>query len=73
MNGMTGMGGMNNFNNMGRNNRMGMGGSRGIGVQQAIRPVIQIAMEAPANLAPPIVAQSVTASGARRRSMLRIA
>lgn len=61
MSGMTGIPGMNSFNNMGRNNRLGA--TRGVGVQQAIRPVIQFVMDVPPPaLAPTAVAQSINVS-----------
>ena len=68
MSGMTGIPGMNSFSNTGRNNRMGA--TRGVGVQQAIRPVIHFAMDVPPPaLAPTAVAQSINVSFAQNQQI----
>jgi len=64
MSGMNGMNGMAGMNGMGRNNRIS---PRGIGVQQAIRPVIQIALDLPTSLQTTAVAQAANASFAQNQ------
>lgn len=64
MNGMSGMNGMNN--NMGRNGRLS---SRGIGVQQAVRPVIQLSLDAMPNIEPTVIAQAATTNLATNKLM----
>ena len=64
---MTGQTGMNG---LGRNNRPGLG-SRGIGVQQAIRPVIQIAMDTTPVLTPTTVAQAANVTFSQNQVLSR--
>jgi len=52
--GMNGMSGMSGMNGMGRNGRLS---SRGIGVQQAVRPVIQISLDTPSSLEPTTISE----------------
>jgi hypothetical protein len=67
--GMNGMAGMNG--GMGRN---GMSRGGGIGVQQAVRPVIQIGFDdMPQALQPPVVAQSISTSFAQNTVMPQLA
>src|SRR5262249_13531146 len=55
--GMGGMNGLNGMNNMGRNNRFS---NRGIGAQQAVRPVIQVELDPPDSLQAANIAQTAT-------------